>query len=151
METKQVIKILNKLLKGQYMGIHFYEHYIEKLSSASQIRDHFIQIQKDLKYHASLLSERIQHLEGHPETSEGLVGKMELFMSEVFDKPHDEKEILKHAIKGQNLYGIKMTEELVRDKLDTKSLQLVHKILEKQREHVDYLKAKLNTFDIQEN
>ncbi|WP_182201607.1 DUF2383 domain-containing protein [Paraliobacillus salinarum] len=144
MSNQQIIKTLNKLLQGQYMGIHAYEKFIEKLDDASPLRTRFITIQKELKQHAGLLSERIQELHGTPETSEGVLGKVQLFISEITDHPHDETEILKHAIKGQNLYGIKMTEKLVRDKLDEKSLKLVHDILNKQRKHVDYLKSALH-------
>ncbi len=36
-----------------------------------------------------------------------------------------------------------MTEKLVRDRLDEKSLNLVRNILVKQREYVDYLKSEL--------
>ncbi|KAB8125647.1 DUF2383 domain-containing protein [Gracilibacillus oryzae] len=144
MENQIVIKTLNKFLQGQYMGIHFYEEFIKELDDSSPIRNRFISIQKDLKHHADMLSERIQELHGTPETSEGIIGKVELFISQIFDKPNDEKEILKHAIKGENLYGIKMAEKLVHNKLDKKSLDLVHKILDKQREHVDYLKSELH-------
>lgn len=31
MEKQSVVNTLNAFLKGQYMGIHAYEHYIEKL------------------------------------------------------------------------------------------------------------------------
>lgn len=145
MEEKQIIKTLNKLLQGQYMGIHSYENFIKKLDDSSLLRSNFIRIQKDLKHHADLLSERIQEIHGTPENNEGVIGKIELFISEITDHPHDEKEILKHAIKGENLYGIKMTENLVRDKLDDKSLKLVQTILDMQREHVDFLKNKLHS------
>ncbi|MRX73635.1 DUF2383 domain-containing protein [Bacillus lacus] len=144
MDNKTVIKTLNKLLQGQYMGIHSYGEFIHNLDDASPLRDKFISIQKDLKHHADLLSHTIQELHGKPVTSEGAIGKMELFVSQIIDRSHDDKEILKHAIKGENLYGIKMTEELVHDKLDAESLHLVHEILEKQREHVDILKAELH-------
>ncbi len=144
MEKQTVVKTLNHLLQGQYMGIHAYEEFIKNLDDSSPLRNRFITIQKDLKHHADLLSERIQELHGTPETSEGVMGKIELFISQIFDQSKNEKEILKHAIKGENLYGIKMTEEIVRDKLDEESLNLVHKILEKQREHVDYLKSELH-------
>ncbi|PLT27758.1 ferritin-like domain-containing protein [Peribacillus deserti] len=144
MDNQIVIKTLNKLLQGQYMGVHSYEEFVNNLDDSSPLRNRFITIQKDLKHHADLLSERIQELDGKPATSEGIIGKMELFISQIFDQPHDEKDILKHAIKGENLYGIKMTEKLVQDKLDEKSLNLVHNILDKQREHVDYLKSELN-------
>jgi bacterioferritin len=144
MEEQKVIKPLNKLLQGQYMGIHSYEEFIKNLDDASPLRSRFIKIQKDLKHHAELLSERIQELHGTPATSEGVIGKIEQFISQIFDHPHGERDILKHAIKGENLYGIKMTENLVRDKLDEKSMSLVHQILNKQREHVDYLKSELH-------
>jgi bacterioferritin len=144
MEEQKVTKPLNKLLQGQYMGIHSYEEFIKNLDDASPLRSRFIMIQKDLKHHAELLSERIQELHGTPATSEGVIGKIEQFISLIFDHPQGEKDILKHAIKGENLYGIKMTEKLVRDKLDEKSMSLVHQILDNQREHVDYLKSELH-------
>lgn len=144
MEEQKVTKPLNKLLQGQYMGIHSYEEFIKNLDDASPLRSRFIMIQKDLKHHAELPSERIQELHGTPATSEGVIGKIEQFISLIFDHPQGEKDILKHAIKGENLYGIKMTEKLVRDKLDEKSMSLVHQILDNQREHVDYLKSELH-------
>ncbi|MCL7749569.1 DUF2383 domain-containing protein [Halalkalibacter alkaliphilus] len=143
-EKQNVVKILNQLLQGQYMGIHSYEEFIKNLDDSSPLCNRFVTIQKDLKHHADLLSERIQELHGTPETSEGVIGKIELFISQIFDQSKTEKEILKHAIKGENLYGIKMTEKLVRDKLDEKSLNLVQTVLDKQREHVDYLKSELH-------
>ncbi|WP_182007397.1 DUF2383 domain-containing protein [Priestia aryabhattai] len=145
MNNEKSVNILNKLLKGQYMGIHAYENFIKNLEKSSSLLPHFIKIQSDLKHHAELLSARIKELQGVPETSEGIIGKAELFIGQIFDPSHGEQDILKHAIKGQNIYGIRMTEELVDDKLDQKSLNLVHEIVEKQREHVDYLKSKLHS------
>lgn len=106
MEEQKVTKPLNKLLQGQYMGIHSYEEFIKNLDDASPLRSRFIMIQKDLKHHAELLSERIQELHGTPATSEGVIGKIEQLISLIFDHPQGEKDILKHAIKGENLYGI---------------------------------------------
>ncbi|MFA9559486.1 DUF2383 domain-containing protein [Evansella sp. AB-rgal1] len=144
MNNQDVVKTLNKLLQGQYMGVHSFEEFIKTLEESSPLRNRFITIQKDLKHHADLLSERIQELQGTPATSEGVIGKIELSISQLFDHSSSDQEILKHAIKGENLYGIKMTEELVRDKLDEQSLNLVSSILDKQREHVDYLKSELH-------
>ncbi|WP_239589586.1 DUF2383 domain-containing protein [Metabacillus crassostreae] len=143
-ENQNVVKTLNQLLQGQYMGIHSFEEFIKNLDDSSPLRNKFITIQKDLKHHSDLISERIQELKGTPATSEGVVGRIELYISQIFDHSNSEKEILKHAIKGENLYGIKMTEKLVRDKLDEESLNLVDRILDKQREHVDYLKSELH-------
>lgn len=126
------------------MGIHAYEHFIKHLQHSS-LKDSFISIQKDQKNHATIISERIQNLGGTPVTSEGLIGKVEGKIGNLFKKDNTEEEIIKHAIKGENLYGIKMTEDLVRDKLDEESLSIVHKILDKDREHVDYLKSLLHS------
>lgn len=126
------------------MGIHAYEHFIKKLQHSS-LKDSFISIQKDQKNHATLISERIQHLDGTPVTSEGIIGKVEGGIGNLVENYNTEEEIIKHAIKGENLYGIKMAEDLVRDKLDDESLSLVHKILNKDREHVDYLKSLLHS------
>lgn len=126
------------------MGIHAYEYFIKKLQHSS-LKDSFISIQKDQKNHATLISERIQHLDGIPVTSEGIIGKVEGGIGNLVENYNTEEEIIKHAIKGENLYGIKMAEDLVRDKLDEESLSLVHKILNKDREHVDYLKSLLHS------
>lgn len=126
------------------MGIHAYEHFIKHLQHSS-LKDSSISIQKDQKNHATIISERIQNLGGTPVTSEGLIGKVEGQIGNLFKKDNTEEEIIKHAIKGENLYGIKMTEDLVRDKLDEESLSIVHKILDKDREHVDYLKSLLHS------
>ena len=124
------------------MGIHQFEHFINHLQGSS-LKHSFMSIQKDFKEHSILISERIQHLGGTPVSSEGVVGKVAADISGFFEHLHTEEEIIKHAIKGENLYGIKMSEDLVRDQIDKDSLQLVHKILEKDREHVDYLKSLL--------
>ncbi|QFK72044.1 ferritin-like domain-containing protein [Pradoshia sp. D12] len=144
MDQKQAIKTLNTFLRGSYMAINAYEHFIKKLQHSS-LKDSFISIQKDLKNHAILISERIQNLGGTPITSEGIFGRIEAKVVNLIENYNSEEEIIKHAIKGENIYGIKMSEDLVRGKLDEESLSLVHKILDKDREHVDYLKSLLHS------
>ncbi|WP_413380960.1 DUF2383 domain-containing protein [Alkalihalobacillus sp. 1P02AB] len=144
MEKKAEVKILNDFLQGNYMGIHSYEHLIEKIESPT-LKDSFIKIQKDLKTHAAIISERIQRLNGTPVTSEGLIGKVESFVGNLFESYKTDEDIIKHAIKGENIYGIRNSEKLVRDKLGDENLQLVHQILEKDREHIDYLKSLLHS------
>lgn len=143
-KQNQAIETLNKFLQGIYMGVHSYEHFIKKLQQTS-LKDSFISIQKDQKNHAAIISERIQHLGGTPVTSEGMIGKVEGAIGNLFERNHTDEEIIKHAIKGENIYGIRMSEDLVRDKLDEESLRLVHKIFDKDREHVDFLKSLLHS------
>ena len=125
------------------MGIHSYEHFIQKLGN-SALKETFVGIQKEQKNHAMMIAERIQKLGGTPVTNEGIIGKIQATFSNLFKKLNTEEEILKHAIKGENIYGIRMTEDLVRDKLDQESLSLVQSILDKDREQVDYLKSLLH-------
>ncbi|MED4128142.1 ferritin-like domain-containing protein [Shouchella miscanthi] len=138
------VKTLNQLLEGQYMGIHSYEHFLEHLSAGSPLYDTMTAIHHDLEKHASLLATRIEALDGVPVKSEGAIGTIQRWLSELFDRPHGEEDILKHAIKGENLYGIRMSEKIARQGLDEEILQLVHRIIDEQREHVDQLKKKLH-------
>ena len=125
------------------MGIHSYEHFIQKMNN-SPLKEAFVAIQKEQKNHATLIAERIQKLGGTPVTNEGMIGKLQADISNLFKKLNTEEDILKHAIKGENIYGIRMTEDLVREKLDQESLNLVRSILNKDREQVDYLKSLLH-------
>ena len=125
------------------MGIHSYEHFLQKMNN-SPLKEAFVAIQKEQKNHATLIAERIQKLGGTPVTNEGMIGKLQADISNLFKKLNTEEDILKHAIKGENIYGIRMTEDLVRDKLDQESLNLVKSILNKDREQVDYLKSLLH-------
>ena len=70
MTTQDVVHTLNTFLKGQYMGIHAYEHHIEKLKDLS-IKKEFQTIQQDHKLHAMKVAERIQNLGGTPVDDEG--------------------------------------------------------------------------------
>lgn len=61
MVNNHVINTLNDFLKGQYMGIHAYENYIQKISD-EQIKRELQKIQQELKNDASKVAERIQNL-----------------------------------------------------------------------------------------
>lgn len=138
--TDQSVKTLNKFLQGQFMGIHSYEHFIRNLEDMS-LKQPFTDILTDHTKNAQLISERISKLGGEPVDSEGLIGKTESFIGNIIVPDKGDEVIIKHAIKGENLYGIKMSEQLVRDKLDDESMNLVHQVLNNDREHVDFLKS----------
>jgi bacterioferritin len=135
--SENVIKTLNEFLKGQYMGIRSYEHFIEKLEDES-IKKEFQTMQQDHKQHALQIAERIQNLGGTPVNSEGLVGKIEGVLSQ-FQIPDTTEGVIQSARKGESYYGIGMSEEIVRGDLDEDSRQLVEQILDKDRRHVQIL------------
>ena len=142
METSNVINTLNTFLKGQYMGIHAYEHHIQKLTDPS-IKREFQKIQQDHKNHALKVAERIQNLGGKPVDDEGVIGSVQGFISQ-FNIPDSSSGIIESALKGENDYGIQISEKIVRGDLDPESYQLIENILNKDREHVNFLNRLLH-------
>ncbi|TYS51328.1 DUF2383 domain-containing protein [Bacillus infantis] len=53
MDNHSVAKELNKFLKGMYMGIHAYEHFIEKIADEG-VRAEFQRMQQEHKQNAAL-------------------------------------------------------------------------------------------------
>ncbi|KMY51475.1 ferritin-like domain-containing protein [Peribacillus loiseleuriae] len=139
MEVSDVVKTLNAFLKGQYMGIHAYEHHIQKLNDPNTKKE-FQRIQQDHKYHALKVAERIQNLGGTPVDDEGIIGSIQGYISH-FKIPDTTVEIIESALKGEDYYGIHISEEIVKGDLDLESRQLIEEILDKDREHVNFLKS----------
>ncbi|WP_066298558.1 ferritin-like domain-containing protein [Bacillus sp. FJAT-29937] len=137
MEVNNVIDTLNKFLKGQYMGIHAYEHHIQKLKDP-YIKSEFQRIQQDHKNHAFKVAERIQNLGGTPVDDEGIIGSIQGFISQ-FMIPDTSSGIIKSALTGEDYYGIQISEEIVKGNLDPESRQLIEEVLDKDRQHVDFL------------
>ncbi|MFJ5621258.1 ferritin-like domain-containing protein [Peribacillus loiseleuriae] len=99
MVDNNVVKTLNQFLKGQYMGIHAYEHHIQKLSNPDVKRE-FQRIQQEHKNHALNVAERIQNLGGTPVDDEGLIGSIQGFFSQ-FMIPETSVGIMESATKGE--------------------------------------------------
>lgn len=137
MTVTNVIKTLNQFLQGQYMGIHAYEHHIQKLKDPS-IKGEFQRIQQEHKQHALKVAERIQNLGGTPVDDEGIIGSVQGYFSQ-FMIPDTTEGIIKNALNGEDNYGIRMSENIVRGDLDRESRQLIEEILDRDREHVDFL------------
>nr|WP_249313150.1 ferritin-like domain-containing protein [Lederbergia citrea] len=134
---KDVVKTLNQFLKGQYMGIHAYEHHIQKLTDP-EIKRVFQRIQQDHKNHALKVAERIQNLGGVPVDDEGMIGVVQGYFGQ-FMIPDTTVGIIESALKGEGYYGIEVSEEIVKGDLDPESRQLIEEILDKDREHVHFL------------
>ncbi|MBS4177662.1 ferritin-like domain-containing protein [Lederbergia citrea] len=137
MAKKDVVKTLNQFLKGQYMGIHAYEHHIQKLTDP-EIKRVFQRIQQDHKNHALKVAERIQNLGGVPVDDEGMIGVVQGYFGQ-FMIPDTTVGIIESALKGEGYYGIEVSEEIVKGDLDPESRQLIEEILDKDREHVHFL------------
>lgn len=136
--AETVVKELNEFLKGQYMGIHSYEQYIQKLQDPI-IKREFQKIQQEHKQHALLVAERIQNLGGTPVDDEGILGSMQGFLSQL-NLPDTTEGLIQGALKGESI-GIKMSEEIVKGDLDGESRQLIEEILSHDRQHTSLLNS----------
>jgi bacterioferritin len=136
--SNDVIKELNAFLKGQYMGIHAYENYIQKAKEPN-IKAQFQKIQQEHKIHAAKVAERIQNLGGKPVEDEGFVGSMKQLMMDIKGIPDTTEGLIKGALKGEDLYGIQLSEEIVKGDLDQESHNLIKGILDEDQNHVNTL------------
>lgn len=129
---------LNAFLKGEYMAIDSYEHFIRSASDRN-VKDLLQNIQKDHKRHAIDISERIKEIGGDPVTGVGLSGKFAETISSIKHIRHnDDTSILEDALSGET-QGIKMADEIVKGDLDFESASLVSKILETDKRHLSML------------
>lgn len=142
MDKDIVIEELNTLLRGTYMGIRSYEHYIQKVEDPEDKRK-FQSMQLEIKNSAEKLATRIQDLGGVPADSEGFSGSMHSYMHQVM-LSEDTGKILQDAIKGLEQYGVQYSEEVVRGDLDPESRQLVEEVLDVNRRQADELRSMLH-------
>ncbi|MGE7925786.1 DUF2383 domain-containing protein [Viridibacillus arvi] len=137
-----VIEKLNTLLKGTYMGVRGFEHYIQELDN-TELRENFQTIQQELKLNASKIAERIQNLGGVPADGEGISGSMQSFMHKVM-LPDDTKKIIEDAIKGLDKYGVQYSEEIVKGDLDATSKKIVDEVINANRRNAEKLRQLLH-------
>jgi bacterioferritin len=138
MSNEVVIEELNTLLRGTYMGIRSFEHYIQKVED-EDLKTVFQSMQQDVKQNAQKLAQRIQNLGGVPADSEGFSGSMHSFMHNVM-LPDDTHEIIEDALKGLDHYGVQYSEELVRGDLDSQSRQLAEDVIDTSRRQIEELR-----------
>ncbi|AZU62663.1 DUF892 family protein [Neobacillus mesonae] len=137
-----VVEELNTLLRGTYMGIHAFEHHIQRLEDP-QLKQRFQSMQQEAKQNAQKLAERIQNLNGVPADSEGVSGKMHSLMHKVL-LPNDTTKIIKDALKGVDQYGVEYSEELVRGDLDPESKKIAEEVINTSRRQAKELRKLLH-------
>jgi bacterioferritin len=142
MANEVIIEELNTLLRGTYMGIRSFEHYIQKVED-EELKTVFQSMQQDVKLNAQKLAERIQNLGGVPADGEGFSGSMHSFMHNAM-LPNDTKEIIEDALKGLDHYGVAYSEELVRGDLDSESRQLAEEVIDTSRRQIVQLRHYLH-------
>lgn len=141
MQEDVVIKELNAYLKGEYMAIHSYEHFIQHAIDP-KVKNELQRIQQEHKQHALKVAERIQDLGGKAVNDNGVMLSMKEGMMMLKGISNNTEEIIMEAIKGQEM-GMRMTEDIVRGDLDPDSNDLVAKNLDEDREHIKQLNSLL--------
>ncbi|MFC4321607.1 DUF2383 domain-containing protein [Litchfieldia salsa] len=142
MDNQIVIEELNTLLRGQYMGIRSFEHYIQQVNE-EDMKHTFQQMQQEIKQNSQKIAERIQNLGGVPADDEGVSGSMHSFMHK-FMIPDTTEGMISDAVKGEEQYGVHYSEELVKGDLDSETQRIVEEVIDVQRRHVEKLKSLLN-------
>ncbi|MEC1521058.1 DUF2383 domain-containing protein [Neobacillus niacini] len=142
MTNETVIEELNTLLRGTYMGIRSFEHYIQKTEN-NELKSVFQAMQQEVKLNAQKLAERIQNLGGVPADDEGFSGSMHSFMHKAM-LPNDTKEMIEDAVEGLAQYGVEYSEELVRGDLDPESRLLAEEVIDTSRRQVQQLQHLLH-------
>jgi bacterioferritin len=142
MSNEVIIEELNTLLRGTYMGIRSFEHYIQKVED-EEIKRVFQSMQQEVKHNAQKLAERIQNLGGVPADDEGFSGSMHSFMHNVM-LSDDTNEMIEDALKGLDEYGVQYSEKLVRGDLDHESRQLAEEVIDTSRKQIEQLQHLLH-------
>lgn len=141
MSNEVIIEELNTLLRGTYMGIRSFEHYIQRVED-EELKTLFQSMQQEVKLNAQKLAERIQDLGGVPADGEGFSGTMHSYMHKVM-LPDETNEMLEDALKGLDHYGVQYSEELVRGDLDPQSRQLAEEVIDTSRKQIEQLRQYL--------
>jgi rubrerythrin len=144
----QNINALNDLLKGEQMAINAYSKFINDVRN-EKIRERLKSIQSEHNDHQGIISDRILEMGGKPVQSTGFAG----FMADAkygFEsmKERTDHEILLEAFQGEDK-GVAAAEKIADDKLDDKSLKVVHKIMEADHGHIKELEKLLHETRIQ--
>ncbi|MDQ1003071.1 bacterioferritin [Neobacillus niacini] len=142
MSKEVIIEELNTLLRGTYMGIRSFEHYIQK-AEENELKKVFQSMQQEVKLNAQKLAVRIQNLGGVPADGEGFSGSIHSFMHKAMH-PDDTKEMIEDALKSLDHYGVHYSEELVRGDLDSESRQLAEDVIDTSRRQIEQLKQLLH-------
>lgn len=141
MVEENVTKELNGYLRGEYMAIHAFEHYIYHTKDV-RIKTILQRMQQEHKEHAAKVADRIQNLGEKAVMDNGVKLSVMETMMKIKANPQTTEEILQGVIEGQTK-GIQATEDLVRGDLDDVSLQLVKENLSQDRDHIDQLQRLL--------
>jgi bacterioferritin len=121
------IKELNTALKGEYMAIQGFDHYIKDTKDPGA-KKKLMDLQQEHQFHAIQLSERIQQLGGNPVNSSGVIGIMAEIKSLAAPNKYIDNNIIKSAVQGEEM-GIQAYSEIMHNLTDAKNQKLAEEML----------------------
>ncbi|MBM7599439.1 bacterioferritin [Virgibacillus halotolerans] len=137
MNEEDVVKELNAYLKGEYMGIHAYEHYI-KHTHDPNLKSELQRIQQEHKQHAAKTAERIQNLGGKAVDDNGMKLSISETMMNMKNFPDNNEGIIKEVLKGQEM-GMNQATEIIKGDLDHESIQVIKNNSDEDKAHIEQL------------
>lgn len=138
------LKELNDILKGEYMAINKYDHYIKNVDN-QDIKSELQTIQSQHKKQAIEISKRIQQLGGNPVNSAGMQGFISDALSNIIRK-RDPEKILQEAIDGEEI-GISEGNEILLNITDGDSKKTIKNILNENEIIVNVLSGLVDDLD----
>ncbi|WP_050614545.1 DUF2383 domain-containing protein [Bacillus testis] len=139
----QDVKELNDLLRGLYMGVYAYEHYIHNCGDPS-VKKTLQKIQQEHKFNTIRVAERIQNLGGVPIHDEGITRAITDFFSKM-TSPTLTEDILEDALRSEEKYRAQMAANQSNGQLSEKNIQLIDDIVERNACHVATLRETLDS------
>ena len=121
------IKELNTALKGEYMAVEGFDHYIQDIGD-KDLKKKLMDMQQQHQFHTIQLSERIQQLGGNPVNSSGVAGFMVEAKQKITPKKYIDNNIIKTAIEGEEI-GLEAYGEIVAKLSDPDNQKLAKEML----------------------
>ena len=116
----EVIKEMNKFLKGIHMGGSTFKDYIE-MAESKELKDSLVQVTETFKRHEESITHRIEQLGGDANDSLGVIGlRSEFFQKIKLLSVNSDKEILDNAIEAMKV-GIDNANKFIEEHSDLES------------------------------
>lgn len=135
--TDENFETLNEVLKGEHMAIEGYENAMSAIEDKKIIKA-LEEINKQHKKHALEITDRIVQMGGRPEGGTGLAGMMSGVMLKARGAFQTDRELLEELYQGESI-GINSVKKVIKEELDSSSLDMMKKILQTDEAHLEKL------------
>jgi len=132
------IEQFNKALKGEYMAIEQFDHFIHD-TEQDEVKKKFQSMQQKHQAQASKLAAHIQNMGGNPVNTAGLAGVMAEIKNRVSPKKYIDGDLMKTVIEGEKI-GLNALKEIRSQLTKFDNIELIDSILKENQVIYDELK-----------